>query len=414
MNHKKNMTVNLTESYIRLIYTSLLYEQFNNGRTIKEIVNISQKNNATYNIGGELTWFSKKGKIMQILEGPILNVNHLINIIKCDKRHTNIQIIACVDITKEQAIYELWSAQFILPDSPCPIEREPRVNDYQILSIIGSGGFSTVVKALNTENKQYYALKIMTKKRQTNNSIRIALTERNVWKNINNSLFINKLHYCLQDPLNVYFVMDYAPRGDMFDVVKNYKLNESDCIIYFTEILCGLKTIHGNNIIYRDLKLENILIDQDGHVLLTDFGISNHLDELDQTIRGTPMYFAPEIIKEKVIHQKNDIWSLGIILFEMTGIQIPWQGLARQQMFHVILSQQLTLNLQWSENLNELLQLLTIHDYNTRPNCESIVSFLLEKNLINSWEDVCNKTNCVSILPEFKSEITNEIIEFSL
>ena len=311
-------------------------------------------------------------------------------------------------------MYELWCAQLVSDNSHCIIEHEPRVTDYQILSIIGSGGFSTVVKALNVEDKQYYAMKIISKKHQTNNSIKIALTERNIWKNINNSLFINRLHYCLQDPLNVYFVMDYAPRGDMFDLINNHKLNESDCIIYFSEILCGLKTIHENNIIYRDLKLENILIDKDGRILLTDFGVSNHLDDFDKKMRGTPMYFAPEIIKEQMIHMKNDIWSLGIVLFELSGNRIPWQGLAKEQMFNFILSQQLALNLRWGENLNELLQILTIHDHNLRPDCESIISFLIEKTLINSWEDVCNKVNCASTLPHFKNEIINEVVEFSL
>ena len=404
------------EVYIRLVYTSILHDEYNTFESIQRIIAVSQKNNGTYNIGGELTWYSNKSKILQILEGPCENVNYLLNIIKSDKRHTNIQIIAHDDITKNQVIYKkIWSAQIISPDSISGSKKkELTVNDFQLLSIIGSGGFSTVVKAINTIDKQNYAIKIMPKKKQTNNSYKIALTERDIWKNLNGSMFINRLHSCLQDPLNVYFVMDYAPRGDMFDLLKQYKLNEYDCLFYFSEILCGIKHIHDNGIIYRDVKLENILVDMDGHILLTDFGISDKSDQMDFKLHGTPMYFSPEIISNQLINQKNDIWALGIILYELTDSKVPWQGLSQKLMFQFILESQLTLDMSWSVGINNLLQIMTTPDYNERPDCDTVMSFMLDHNMINNWESVYNKVNTPNILPKIKAETTNRIIDFSI
>tara|TARA_Y100000389_G_scaffold202125_1_gene246605 strand:+ start:727 stop:1956 length:1230 start_codon:yes stop_codon:yes gene_type:complete len=405
---------NLTEKYIRFIYSSYLREHYNNLRAVSEIINTSQKNNRILGIGGELTWYSSTGKILQVLEGPALNIDGLINLIKKDKRHENIQTLACEDITKKQTIYKLWTVQTMTDNLPIATNKTPEINDFQIMSIIGNGGFSTVVKCINMQNNKYYAMKIMSKKHHTNNSCNTALSERNIWRKLSDCVFVNKLYNCLQDPTNVYFVMNYAPRGDLFDVVNNYTLGEPVCVFYFCEILCGLKCIHDNDIIYRDLKLENVLIDKEGHVLLTDFGISQHSHDDRIRIRGTPLYFSPEIITNKKIDKKNDIWSLGIVLFELTGSIVNWQSLRKDEMFSMIISTQLTLDTKWSENINNLLQYLTIKDYNIRPDCDSVISMLLKENIIDNWENVYNKAIPPCILPNPKEETTNMIVGFSL
>ena len=162
------------------------------------------------------------------------------------------------------------------------------------------------------------------------------------------------------------------------------------------------------------MKLENILIDVDGHILLTDFGISHHLNDNDSKIRGTPLYFSPEIITKKLIHQKNDIWALGIILFEMTGSLVPWQNCAKEIMFPLILQTSLSLDMSWSNKLNLVLQLLTTQDHNIRPDCEEIISSILETELIHDWDDVINKRLSPKIMPNIKIEYPNKILGFSI
>ena len=106
---------------------------------------------------------------------------------------------------------------------------------------------------------------------------------------------------------------------------------------------------------------------------------------------GTPVYFAPELISNQMIHQKNDIWALGLILYEMTGHPLPWEGREKSVMFSLILQSQLTLDLHWAEYLNGLIQMCTIHEITTRPTCDELILHLVENQLIENWETVENK-----------------------
>uniref|UniRef100_A0A6C0KZ28 Protein kinase domain-containing protein n=1 Tax=viral metagenome TaxID=1070528 RepID=A0A6C0KZ28_9ZZZZ len=412
----RNNSSSISNVYVRIVYSSILFHSSNNIEAVKKIIHVSQINNSKYKIGGELTWYPKKQKIIQILEGPSLNVNHLFNIIKRDKRHENLVMIACQDITKEQRIYPIWSADILSneTDALTELPQKTTINDFQLMSVIGCGGFSTVVKATHSITGTMHAIKVISKKKVTKYFSNIALSERKIWQELNDYPFINKLYCSLQDLLNIYFVMEYAPRGDMFDVIKTTKLDETDCVLYFCEVLCGLKHIHEKNIIYRDLKLENILIDKDGHILLTDFGVSQHSKKNDSKIRGTPLYFSPEMITQKIIHQKNDIWALGIILFEMTGSVVPWQTSSDTLMFTLILETSLSLDTPWSNKLNVLLQSLTTLDYNIRPDCEKIVSNILETELIDNWDDVTNKKISPKIMPNIKNDHSNRIFGFTM
>tara|TARA_Y100000389_G_scaffold203290_1_gene251265 strand:- start:1386 stop:2660 length:1275 start_codon:yes stop_codon:yes gene_type:complete len=401
----------INRMYTRLVYKSLLNLESNKKKVMEEIICISIKNNSFLDIGGKLIWDQHTSSIIQILEGPIENVNKIFNTIKADTRHYDIDIIACEDILKDQRLYLAWT---ITLSEVQAVSTKPDISDYQILSVIGSGGFATVVKAMCKKTQTFAAIKIMSKKRLTNNNYNTAIRERTIWKQLNDTKFINKLYYCLQDPLNVYFVMDFASRGDMFTCVNSTSLDYDACIFYFSEILCGLNSMHSNDIIFGDLKLENILIDRYGHILLTDFGISKFHNETNPRVKGTPVYFAPEIITDKLIHAKSDIWALGIILYEMTGTPIPWQGLNRDIIFQMILNIQLSLNVFFDNRLNELVQLLTIKDHSERPDCATIIQYLKNESIIEDWDLVQSCTLEPPHLPELVHESDNIIMNFGL
>lgn len=401
--------VTIEKNYSRLVYKSKIVVEKNTKSVIDDIVSSSVRNNSKLNIGGVLIWNQCQGSILQILEGPVENINNMFNKIKKDVRHSDIFIVACEDILKEQILYPVWSLT---------VGTDPNVStdisDYQILSIIGTGGFATVVKAICKNSRTFAAIKIISKKRLSNNDYNIALRERYIWKELNDSKFINRLYSCLQDPLNVYFVMDFASRGDMFSCVQSYTLSYDVCVFYFCEILCGLNTIHTNNIIFGDLKLENILIDTDGHILLTDFGISRKKNETDKKIRGTPLYFAPEIINEGLINIKSDIWALGIVLYEMTGCKVPWQGLDSEIMFKLILTTHLTTNMRIDNVLNEIIQRLLIKDHCERPNCGDIIAFLSSEAIIDNWDAIQSRSLVPPHLPDFVNESSNVMLNFQL
>ena len=401
--------VTIENMYARIVYKSFLSPESNNKGVMEDIIRSSKKNNSASNIGGKLIWEQSTSSILQILEGPVENVDKIFDTIKKDNRHFDMSLVACEDISKEQRLYTAWT---ITMSEDVATTHEPDISDYQILSIIGTGGFATVVKAMCKKNQTFAAIKIMSKKRLTNNNYNIALRERAIWKELNDTKFINKLHFCLQDPLNVYFVMDFASRGDMHSCVNSCTLDYDSCLFYFCEILCGLNSIHSNGIVFGDLKLENILIDNSGHILLTDFGISRKHDEIDKKLRGTPVYFAPEMITEKFIHSKSDIWALGIILYEMTGSRVPWQGLNHDIMFQMILNIQLSLNIVFDNNLNKLIQLLTEKDHSERPDCQTIIQYLKTESLIDDWDQVQSGSLEPPHLPDLVNESNNIIMNF--
>ena len=391
MNLAKSVSfASLDNVFTRLVYSSTLREESNNYETMSKIISTSQANNSRLNIGGEIIWNSPKASIIQIIEGPSLLINALYNKIKNDTRHTNIVLIACQDITKEQTIYDVWDASSVSKN--ITDNYTPKINDFEMINVIGTGGFSTVIRANNNVTNKIYALKAVSKKKMTRDMFNAVESEHTVWKKLSslNNKFINPLHWCLEDPLNIYFIMDMA-NSDMYDMLKEHKLTSENCLFYFCEILCGLKFIHDNKVIYRDMKLENILLKRDGHIVLNDFGVSDKVCKKEKRMCGTPVYFAPELISNQMIHQKNDIWALGIVLYEMTGRPLPWEGREKSVMFALILQSQLTLDLHWAEYLNALIQMCTIQEITTRPTCDELILHLVENQLIESWETVENK-----------------------
>lgn len=406
---------NVDELFVRIVYSSTLLDEYNNYEIIQDIISISQKNNSLKEIGGEIIWNSTKSSIIQILEGPSIFVNSLYNKIKKDSRHKNITLIACQDITKDEKIYKVWSVSSIKGISS---DYKPKMVDFDMKTIIGSGGFSTVIKAYNVIKDKQYAIKVITKKKMTRNLYDSVISEREIWRNLSlksENHFINKLHWCLQDPLNVYFVMDLANGGDMFDLLKKYKLKSEDCLFYCCEILCALNYIHKNNIVYRDMKLENILLNLDGHIVLTDFGVSEKACKKESKMCGTPQYFSPEMIEHKIIHSKNDIWALGIVIYEMTGVTVPWQGRPKEIMIPLILQSELVLDMNWADYLNILINKCTIKDYEKRPCCEELIEYLISEQIIENWDDVENKLLTPPFIPDNHiPENSNMIVELDI
>ncbi len=137
-----------------------------------------------------------------------------------------------------------------------------------------------------------------------------------------NHPFIVTLRYAFQTPANLFMAFDFVNGGELFfHLSKEDMFQENKAKFYCAEILLALQFLHSKKIIYRDLKPENVLIDYEGHVKLTDFGLAkelkDHIKPKTNTFCGTYEYLAPEIIEKKTYNESVDYWSLGILLFEM-------------------------------------------------------------------------------------------------
>lgn len=127
-----------------------------------------------------------------------------------------------------------------------------------------------------------------------------------------------RLHYAFQNRSNLYIVLEYCPGGELFRYLERecYLMEDAACF-YISEIALAIGHLHSLGIIYRDLKPENILLDKDGHVKLTDFGLSKEGSRTTNTFCGTIEYMAPEIIRCEGHGRAVDWWSLGTLLFDM-------------------------------------------------------------------------------------------------
>lgn len=134
-----------------------------------------------------------------------------------------------------------------------------------------------------------------------------------------NHPFIVKLHYAFQTPERLYFVIDFLNGGELFfHLRKETKFDENRARFYAAEIVLALECLHSNGIVYRDLKPENVILDNEGHIKLTDFGLSKLAisgDKMTYTFCGTPEYLAPEIVKGIGHNQAVDWWSM-VSLFD--------------------------------------------------------------------------------------------------
>lgn len=129
------------------------------------------------------------------------------------------------------------------------------------------------------------------------------------------------MHYAFQSPNRLYFVLDYVNGGDLFHHLrKKVRFTEKEVKFFAAEVILALEYLHEKGFIYRDLKPENILVTSDGHLKLTDFGLSKEITDeqgLADTFCGTCQYLAPELIQKKGYTKMVDWWGLGILIHEM-------------------------------------------------------------------------------------------------
>jgi len=174
-------------------------------------------------------------------------------------------------------------------------------------------------------NGKVYAMKILKKRAIiARNQVEHTKAERKILQALQHP-FLMTLRYAFQSKEKLYFVLDYYQGGELFFHLKNKRrFSEDVARIYVGEIALALGHLHSLAVIYRDLKPENILLDDNGHVCLTDFGLSKDVDKDDKahTFCGTPEYLAPEIVTGAGHDKAVDWWSLGILLYELT-VGIP-------------------------------------------------------------------------------------------
>ncbi|XP_034397796.1 serine/threonine-protein kinase N2-like [Cyclopterus lumpus] len=216
--------------------------------------------------------------------------------------------------------------------------------DFRYISVLGRGHFGKVLLAEFKKTEKLYAIKALKKRDVvTRDEVDSLMSEKRIFEMINASRhpFLVSLHGCFQTGDHVCFVMEYLPGGDLMIHIHNNVFSEAQTRFYSACVLLGLEFLHLNKIIYRDLKLDNLLMDADGFIKITDFGLCKegigHGDRTS-TFCGTPEFLAPEVLTDDNYTRAVDWWGMGVLIFEMLVGESPFPGEDEEEVFDSIVN----------------------------------------------------------------------------
>ena len=271
--------------------------------------------------------------------------------------------------------------------------KKPTLSDFVIHGTIGKGSFGEVYLVQKKSNQQYFAMKSLSKKQiLKENLTRYALTERNVLSAISHP-FIVKLRFAFQNSKTLFLIMDFLPGGDLGKYLQRQgRVSEMVARIYAAEIILAISELHRLDIIFRDLKPENVLLDKDGHAMLCDFGLSKEnviLENKERSFCGSVAYLAPEMLKKTGHGKAMDWYLVGVIIYEMVVGLPPFFAETKEELFNNIEHSTVKFPLLLTLNLKNLLTRLFEKDPSKRIKEEEVKAHPWFKGI--DWEAALNK-----------------------
>ena len=260
-----------------------------------------------------------------------------------------------MDITSINAINKMSVSLNLIKE-----EEKISTKNFICLALLGRGSFGEVYLVQKINTKKKYAMKILRKERiMGQNLSRYALAERNVLS-LSNHPFIVKLIYAFQTLTKLFLILEYCPGGDLSKHLSiEKKFDEKRAKFYLCEVLLALENLHKRNIIFRDLKPDNVVLDEEGHCKLTDFGLSKEGIDNNQYTKsfcGSIAYLAPEVLKKQGHGKAVDWYLLGVLLYEMLTGTTPYYDRNKNNLFYNIEQGKLTIPNYVSENAKSLLK----------------------------------------------------------
>ncbi|EGR33098.1 protein kinase domain protein, partial [Ichthyophthirius multifiliis] len=311
---------------------------------------------------------------------------------------------------------------------------------YQKLCEIGEGSYGKVLQVKHKETNQQYAMKIIRKDRVTTNQriMKSTLLEKNILLKSNHP-FIIKLYQSFQSQFKLYLVIEYMPNGDIYSILQRVRVfNESTAKFIIVQVILGIEYLHEKiGVMYRDLKPENVLIDELGYIKLADFGLAKEIGEENISSKetaplGTPQYLAPEIVLRKPHKQNVDFWTIGIFLYEMIAGRPPFCAKGQQNLYKQIIQNNVQFTSNFSFEAQDFIKNLLQSNPEMRIGAQGFDSIKKHAFFFNiNWKQIINKeskspllqyTNQLKIIKKQQREqsiyespkSTNDIINFPL
>ncbi|XP_067948272.1 cAMP-dependent protein kinase catalytic subunit PRKX-like [Watersipora subatra] len=287
------------------------------------------------------------------------------------------------------------------------VDHDKLLSQLDILDTVGTGTFGRVILCKNKDGP-VSALKVMklTQILQLR-QVQHVVNEKSVLQSISHPFIVN-MHWAGKSKFYIYLMFEYVPGGELFSYLRNAgHFSESTSLFYAAEIVSAIDYLHKLSIVYRDLKPENLLLDKQGHVKITDFGFAKRLEDRTWTLCGTPEYLAPEIIQSKGHNKAVDWWALGVFIYEMLVGIPPFYDEKAFGIYQKILSGKV----EWPKSMDrlakDLIKKLLVQDRtrrlgNMKNGSLDVKSHKWFKDI--DWDDVLNRKLKPPIVPVLTSE----------
>ncbi|CDW90361.1 protein kinase domain containing protein [Stylonychia lemnae] len=311
-------------------------------------------------------------------------------------------------IKETEKLREELKKQIQDQNSPKPqVKQKTTIYNFIPIAKLGEGSYGQVYLVEEIDSRKRYAMKMLDKKKIIESDLlRYTVTEKEILQKADHP-FVVKLFYAFQTMRYFFLIQEFCPCGDMSKLLtKKKRLTEDEARLYIAEVILAIEYLHSQNIIYRDLKPDNIIIDSDGHLKLTDFGLSKENVDSEchsNSFVGSYAYAAPEIIKHKAHGKSLDWYGVGVLLYEFLVGVPPYYDRDQEKMFNNIVNGTIKIPLMLSYNAQDLIQKLLKRNPLERLGANINGAQEIKDHPFFSglnWDDVINKT----VQPEFNKK----------
>jgi len=287
-------------------------------------------------------------------------------------------------------------------------KKDFNLENLEIVKTIGTGTFSRVSLCREKRNRDYYALKVLA----IQDLIRLKQVdhiknEKNLLEDLRHP-FIVELCWCHKDRSFLYMLFPYIAGGELFSYLRSSgRFSSTTSLFYSAEIVNVLEYLHTTNVVYRDLKPENLMLDPEGHLKIIDFGFAKRVTENTWTLCGTPEYLAPEIIQSKGHDKAVDWWALGILMYEMLAGYPPFYDENPFGIYEKVLSGKIDWPRHIDQIAKDLIKKLLVQDRgkrlgNMKNGTEDVMRHKWFKTI--NWEEVYQRKLKPPIIPKIGYE----------
>lgn len=289
--------------------------------------------------------------------------------------------------------------------------RKVGLADFNFIAVLGKGNFGKVMLAEYKATKHLYAIKVLKKDFIIeNDEVESTRSEKRVFLVANKERhpFLINLHSCFQTETRIYFVMDYVSGGDLMLHIQKEQFGKLRARFYAAEVCLALKYFHENGIIYRDLKLDNIMLSTDGHIKVADYGLCKEEmwpGQTTTTFCGTPEFMAPEILAEQRYGRAVDWWAFGVLIYQMLLGQSPFRGEDEDEIFDAILSDEPLYPIHMPRDSVDILRKLLTREPDKRLGCGPTDALEIMQHPFFAdinWDDVYHKRIKPAFVPTLR------------